>query len=359
MKSVAVPLLLAVVLLALVPPAAAQPSLRPQAGTEPTHLQVLMPANITVGLDAAIDAVLHDAVTGTPVPRENVTFAYQTKFGWLSLGTVATTSLGRAIMDYVPRESGNITIRAVFPGDSVYAASNASLAVDVLPAGLGPAPALLPMDRVIVLVILAVVGGVWATYAFVAFLILGIRADRPEEESSSAPKEKKSMADEEPAPQRAPGSANAGNRTVAIIAAVALVLGGLAVTLAGISAFTPRAAGATYTPGNVKFSVAVVPDIRGSGWDSFLPNALVVHVGDSVQITVYNADTMMHGFAIDAFAVNKDLPPATANATGAITPSTTVITFTASQTGSFTFYCTQPCGDGHLSMTGTLTVFPD
>ncbi len=167
------------------------------------------------------------------------------------------------------------------------------------------------------------------------------------------------MADEEePTPKRVSGSANAGSRAVLIVAALALVLGAAGLGLGAMSALSPKAP--AYTPTTVSFEVAVVPDIQGAAWDAFVPNSLVVHAGDTVKITVLNADTMPHGFELDAFNVNTHIDPGTANATtGDVTPSTTVITFVASQAGTFQFKCNVYCGDGHDYMTGTLEVLSD
>lgn len=351
-------LLLALVVLAAAPLAGAMAPAPDPASQGATRLQVLMPTSLTAGESTLVTAILEDA-NGTPIPQENVSFSRATLFGSLPLGTSPTNAEGEARVTYDASTAGNFTIVAAFPGDAAYGPSNTSLAFTVAPTGSGPVPPLLPPDGTIIAVILAVVGGVWITYALVASLILGIRADRPEaEETTSELKEKESMADDEIKPQRAPGSANASSRAVAIVAAVALVLGGLAVTLAGLSTFGGTKA-AQYTPSTVTFDVSVVPDIRGDGWDSFLPDNLLVHAGDTVKLKIFNADEMDHGFAIDEFGVSLTVPAATANATGAIQPTVTNVTFIATHAGSFRYYCTVYCGDGHQTMEGTLTVLPD
>ena len=164
----------------------------------------------------------------------------------------------------------------------------------------------------------------------------------------------------EETPKRVSRSANAAGRNVLIVAALALVLGVAGLGLGVMATLAPKAPG--YTPTTVSFEIAVVPDIQGAGWDAFLPNNLVVHLGDTVKITVINADEMDHGFQLDAFNVNVHLDPGTANATtGEITPwmTPTPITFVASQTGTFIFKCNVVCGDGHDYMIGTLEVLPD
>ena len=41
-----------------------------------------------------------------------------------------------------------------------------------------------------------------------------------------------------------------------------------------------------------------------------------------------------------------------------VTGQQTVVEFTASQSGTFTFFCTVTCGGGHSTMRGTMTVQP-
>ena len=214
---------------------------------------------------------------------------------------------------------------------------------------------------IIVLIILAAVGGVWATYGVVAWQVLGIRADAPERTravrgSRSTTGVKVSMAEESKGTaksvQASPGRASA---TLAI-AVAALVLAGIAAALAAGGAMAPRTP--AYTPTTVNLQVTVVPDLQGSGWDVFLPDELVVHAGDTVILTVYNADTVEHGIHIAEFGVDQTLPGAVEdNATG-ITPSKTVVTFTADHAGTFLINCNVVCGPGHDEMTATLEVLP-
>lgn len=349
-------------LVAWTPPAgAASPQVAP-TGVEPTELHPTAPADIAVGSASEISAILHDAVTEIGLAGENLTFSLQTTFGSLPLKTAVTNAQGAAFLDYDPVAPGTYTIRVSFDGNAAYAPSNASVTVQAVAASAAAAP-LLPATPTVVLVIVSVVGGVWATYAFVAVQILGIRSDSPEKERKDrrarSPSEvKQAMAEEEqPTPQRVSGSANAGSRAVMVVAVLALVLAAVGLGLGAMGSLGPKA---TYTPTTVSFELAVVPDIQGAGWDAFVPNSLVVHAGDTVKITIINADEMDHGFELDAFGVNVHIDPGTANATtGEITPTLTTVTFTASQAGTFVFKCNVVCGDGHDYMTGTLEVLPD
>lgn len=356
-------LLIGALLAACAPATAFAPSTPATGGLEPTELHPYAPSELAVGTSNAISAVLHDKVTEIGLAGENLTFLLQTKFGWLFLKESITDSHGSAYLVYDPMATGSYTIKVSFDGNAAYAPSNASVTVQAVAEPASPVLPLLPATPTIVGIILAVVGGVWATYAFVAVQVLGIRSDKPADDrrtrrANSSHKVEKTMADEsEEPPKRVSGSANAGNRATLIVAAVALVLAAAGVGLGAMGALTPKAA--TYTPTTVSFEMAIVPDIQGAGWDAFVPNTLVVHAGDTVKITVINADEMDHGFELDTFNVNVHIDPGTANATGDVTPSTTVITFVASQTGTFTFKCNVVCGDGHDYMTGTLQVLPD
>lgn len=76
------------------------------------------------------------------------------------------------------------------------------------------------------------------------------------------------------------------------------------------------------------------------------PSNIKVKGGDLVRLHIYNEDDYDHGFAIEAFGVNKRLFPR----------RETVIEFVASRSGSFQFYCSVPCGEGHYEQIGTIFV---
>ncbi len=339
---------------------AASPSAPLPGAVDPTAIMPVTPSALVAGIPSTLVATLQDTATSTPVVGAPLTFSERTTFGWLLLGNTTTNAQGEAGVTYEPASNGTYTVVIAYAGDGSYAPANTTLTLTVFAASAPPAPPI-PADRLIVFVILAVVGGVWATYAFVAFLILGIRSvgSRPEDEafeSRELRKMEKESEDAGASKQRAPGAANA-NRAVVYLAISALILSGAAVALLVTGGVGHTAA---YTPSTVSLQVTVVPDFRGAAYDSFVPDELVVHAGDTVKITVFNEDTMDHGFAIDALGVNQPIPAATQdNVTGDITPSVTLITFTAAAAGAFTWYCTNPCGPGHTTMIGTLVVLPD
>ena len=53
-----------------------------------------------------------------------------------------------------------------------------------------------------------------------------------------------------------------------------------------------------------------------------------------------------HGFSLPDFSINSRLNPG----------QTTTVEFTADKTGTFTFFCSVQCGEGHSNMKGTLIV---
>ncbi len=348
-------------LVALLPAVAATlPPTAAPASADPTAIEAVTPSAIVAGVPVTLVATLRDTATATPVGGANLTFVQPTEFGSLVLGNVTTNAQGEGGIQYEPAHNGTFTIVISFDGNASYAPTNTTLSLNVLAASTPPPP-LIPSDLVIAVVIVAVVGSVWATYAFVGAQILGIRSigSRPEDEefeSQELEMMERGPEDASASRPRVPGIANA-SRSVAFLAIAALVLSGAAVGLIALGGVGHTEA---YTPSTVSLQLSVVPDFRGAGWDSFVPDELVVHAGDTVKITVYNEDTMDHGFAIDALGVNQVLPAAAQdNTTGDITPSVTLITFTVTSAGAFLWYCTNPCGPGHTTMTGTLVVLSD
>lgn len=78
-------------------------------------------------------------------------------------------------------------------------------------------------------------------------------------------------------------------------------------------------------------------------WD---PDVITVKAGDTVRLKIFNGDSYDHGFALEAFGINKRLFP----------KQETVIDFIAAKKGDFPFYCSVPCGEGHYDQTGHVIV---
>ena len=77
----------------------------------------------------------------------------------------------------------------------------------------------------------------------------------------------------------------------------------------------------------------------------FDPNPIVVNKGDKVKLNIKSID-VTHGFSLPDFGINSKLNPG----------QTTTVEFTADKTGTFTFFCSVQCGEGHSNMKGTLIV---
>jgi len=76
------------------------------------------------------------------------------------------------------------------------------------------------------------------------------------------------------------------------------------------------------------------------------PTLITVKAGDTVKINLINEDAYDHGFAIEAFGINKRM----------FAKQKTSVEFVASKKGDFLFYCSVPCGEGHFKQTGHLII---
>jgi cytochrome c oxidase subunit 2 len=77
----------------------------------------------------------------------------------------------------------------------------------------------------------------------------------------------------------------------------------------------------------------------------FSPNMIKVKQGDKVTIKATSED-VEHGFALPDFGINLDLQPG----------QEVTKEFVADKKGTYTFFCSVPCGSGHREMKGTLVV---
>ncbi|MFA5878277.1 MAG: hypothetical protein WC845_02845 [Candidatus Staskawiczbacteria bacterium] len=71
----------------------------------------------------------------------------------------------------------------------------------------------------------------------------------------------------------------------------------------------------------------------------YAPNQITVNKGDLVKIRISNTDTL-HGIRIPSLNIRGN----------------DVISFIASRSGEFTWYCNTMCGSGHENMQGKLVV---
>jgi cytochrome c oxidase subunit 2 len=88
----------------------------------------------------------------------------------------------------------------------------------------------------------------------------------------------------------------------------------------------------------------VVINVKARDW-AFDPATITVKKGVPVTIVVTSED-VAHGFAILDFNVNLHVDAG----------QTAQVTFTPDKAGTFTFFCSVFCGQGHKAMKGTLVV---
>lgn len=81
--------------------------------------------------------------------------------------------------------------------------------------------------------------------------------------------------------------------------------------------------------------------VRQYAWE---PAAITAKKGELVRLVIHNAD-VKHGLVIPDLGVNQDIPPDGA-----------VVEFVASKVGTFEFFCSVWCGEGHMEMQGKIIV---
>lgn len=84
--------------------------------------------------------------------------------------------------------------------------------------------------------------------------------------------------------------------------------------------------------------------ITAKQW-SFEPSVITVNEGDKVKLSVSSID-ITHGLRLAEFGISEILKPG----------KTINLEFIANKKGTFSFFCTVPCGSGHGDMRGTLIV---
>ncbi len=78
---------------------------------------------------------------------------------------------------------------------------------------------------------------------------------------------------------------------------------------------------------------------------AFEPSEIRVKEGDTARLKVKSID-VTHGFSLPDFNVDEKLEPG----------KEITVEFVANKKGTFTFFCSVFCGEGHKDMKGTLVV---
>jgi len=105
----------------------------------------------------------------------------------------------------------------------------------------------------------------------------------------------------------------------------------VAVAIIGIGTFLGTGASKTCLATGETITI----DMTIGSW-YFAPDTIRADCGDRVVINAYNEDPYDHGIGLDLFGINKRI----------IAKTVDKIEFTANEKGTFTFYCTVPCGSG-------------
>lgn len=81
--------------------------------------------------------------------------------------------------------------------------------------------------------------------------------------------------------------------------------------------------------------------VRQYVWE---PATITAKKGELVRLIIHNAD-VKHGLVIPDLGVNQD-----------VSPDGAVVEFSASKTGTFEFFCSVWCGEGHMEMRGKIVI---
>ncbi len=144
-------------------------------GLHPSQLDLVV-SDGRVGGEMVLRATLLDDA-GNPLPGEPIVFELETTFGWLELGRRFTNADGQATLEYVPSGAGPLTFRARFLGGTGVTTVGPSGDVATAIVTERPLESPLPVAAGIAVVVAAVVGSIWAAYAFVLLELRAIRTD--------------------------------------------------------------------------------------------------------------------------------------------------------------------------------------
>lgn len=107
-----------------------------------------------------------------------------------------------------------------------------------------------------------------------------------------------------------------------------------------------KAASSAKTINTVSSGKTVTFSVTASNFQ-FDPTEIIVKQGDNVVINVTGKDAT-HSLVIRDYNINEVVNPG----------ETKQLKFVADKTGTFTFFCSVPCGEGHSDMRGKLIVQP-
>ncbi len=155
----------------------------PAAAAAPAPARVLLQAQTAADGSVRVTATVLDS-GGSPVRDAPVTFRARTAFGWLIVGEASTSKDGQAHVTVAPANAGEVSVEAgedataraaILVGERTVPEPQIRPGENVL-RGLSPQPGLIsPYPIPLQVGFLGVIlGGVWATYGYVAWLLLRI-----------------------------------------------------------------------------------------------------------------------------------------------------------------------------------------
>lgn len=141
-----------------------------------------------------------------------------------------------------------------------------------------------------------------------------------------------------------------GNQVGIIIAVlvIGLVIGyGIAV-----AASPPQQKVSSVAAKSADITLTIIPDVKlgpdGQMHDAFNPANFTVYVGQTVNLTIINYDTMSHTFTSSSLGISFNAPGATKDGV----PTVMHYQFTVTKEGLYRWWCATPC-DAWAMSTGS------
>lgn len=143
------------------------------AGDGSTELSITAPATVDAGEEFSVSATLREH--GVPLAGRELVFVRHASFGALEIARAVTDALGNAAVSVSVPSRGTTLVSVEFAGDAQLRPNVATATIVVV--GVEPPPPDFTAILSVGVVVAAVVGSVWACYAFVFTQLLGIRRE--------------------------------------------------------------------------------------------------------------------------------------------------------------------------------------
>jgi len=164
---------LAFVVLLVLPGIVALPSWIAAASDGSTELSISAPATVDADQEFSVSATFREH--GVPLAGRELVFVRHASFGALEIARAITDALGNAAVSVSIPSQGTSLVSVEFAGDALLRPNVATATIVVV--GVEPPPPDFLAILSVGVVVAAVVGSVWACYAFVFTQLLGIRRE--------------------------------------------------------------------------------------------------------------------------------------------------------------------------------------